>query len=327
MVKCPADLAIPIETVIDYAFSNTFHTSGEFHVAVSISDNQCVAFQVVSTEYFKGAKLAPLPLLPPADAFLNSLHPDYHHSPGNQYQTVHYGLKDLVPGYLTKMDKVADLMSNPDYIQHNPYVREMWRQYFRQLYNTDIDLITEFCSDAEFDGRAADIAHHVRRATGGEVSIEKVGVSPGYRWKIRPAASDYLPIDLYRNSFGSIFRYHLPAVRAAHAPAADSHVYLSNAASILTGYCQDRRWVKCTQSAMSVPCVYANRFYTILLSQREAVLMMPYIEKLPATAQLNIGGMRRSPVVSAGSIKKTIWEYKYMDSPPAPPKSAYQYAM
>jgi hypothetical protein len=142
--------------------------------------------------------------------------------------------------YLQLTDEIGAIMANPDNIRSNREVRKLWLQYYQKLYNTDIDIITTYCSDEEFRARADAIADYIRAKFGCECTLDKIGAPQSFRWQITTELSQCHPIDFYRNEFGNIFHYHTQMVRAAHS-VAGSHMYLSNACCLITGYCFDRR--------------------------------------------------------------------------------------
>jgi hypothetical protein len=232
------------------------------------------------------------------------------------------------PSVYAELNQLGEIMSDVQNIRHNKKVRDLWSLYYTALYNTDIDLITPFCSDAVFDAKAAAIAGHIGRA---DVQVEKVGGTDAYRWRITHVAGKHPPIDLYRNSFGSIFRYHLPVVRAAHAvsgigsggPAVNgncssSYVYLSNAVSILTGYCQDRRWCKCASSAVKVLNTYASRFYRMVVNKTESPIIKAYHEETDTVRKYHID---ENEIIGCDSNESTYdplviqWQFARLDKP------------
>jgi hypothetical protein len=230
----------------------------------------------------------------PSSTFQGHANPDYQHGPLCSWSHCsRYLSYDTVPGYLTDMDKVGAIMAHPDNIRYKSQVRELWMAYYKKLYNTDIDIITDFCTDEEFEVRANKIVAYMgAKYNGCKIVAEKVGSPESFRWRIA-CTSDIgeppcPPIDFYRNSFGCIFHYHTQMVRAAHSSAlathnnnsvVSSHMYLSNACSMITGYCFDRRWVKCTSSALAVTNKAAERYYVFVLTYAEKLIMESYVGK------------------------------------------------
>ena len=220
-----------------------------------------------------------------------------------------------IPKAVRNIKKIASILTDPENIKNDKHIQYIWTQMYKKLYNTDIDLITEYCTDAEFDRRADVIVAYINARTGlaGESSQDgstaectkiKKGSDAAYRWRI----TSNPPIDLYRNTFGCVFRYHLPVVRQVQQNS-EGFLYTSAALALVSGYCQDRRWCRCAQSFMEVNFTYASRHFLLVINDIEKTLLDEYKKDPLITTGYpiyNYGCEAKGGTYSPGSIIEAL---------------------